>query len=663
MLYLLTKLKTTVIAACIGLLVVTGSAQTTQFTYQGRLTDSNLPSPTNGTYEMRFRAFDAPSGGNQLPTVVNLPTVQVVNGVFTVQLDLGSAGFNGQPIYLEIAARPAGSVNPITVLNPRQQVTSAPYAIQSANANTANDSANLGGIPANQYVQTGDQRLSDARNPLPGSQSYIQNGTAFQLLSNFNISGGGSASSFTASGQVSGNTVNSATLFKIGGTSVLSTPNATSVVVGQSSNHTIATANNAFFGYKAGQAANGFSQANTFIGSDSGETTTSGGNNVFVGRDSGFSNSTGSLNSFFGSGAGQANTSASGNSFFGYFAGHGNTTGSKNSSFGFQAGQANIVGTNNAYFGYQAGNTTTNDDNAFFGALAGAANTTGGRNTFVGSSAGSNNVTGADNTAVGYGTQTNSGGQNTYVGSGAGGSGNNNTTLGYGSITVGSDDTAIGHKGINGGKTHATAIGADAVADSSNTIMLGTALDTVEVPNDLQVTGNSNANDFHGNTLTVGTITSTGGTKTVLMVGGSTQVCQTVQGFLSQCSSSLRYKKNVAAYRNGLGTITRLRPITFDWKDGGMHDLGFGAEEVARIDPLLVVYDKNGRVEGVKYDRISAALVNAVKEQQAQITDQKQRLDAMQVEIAQMKRLMTGRRPSENSHRRHVIKGRLGRAK
>ncbi len=51
--------------------------------------------------------------------------------------------------------------------------------------------------------------------------------------------------------------------------------------------------------------------------------------------------------------------------------------------------------------------------------------------------------------------------------------------------------------------------------------------------------------------------------------------------------------------------------ISFDWKDGGMKDVGFGAEDIAKIDSLLVNYNDKGQVEGVKYDRISVAFVNA----------------------------------------------------
>jgi len=79
----------------------------------------------------------------------------------------------------------------------------------------------------------------------------------------------------------------------------------------------------------------------------------------------------------------------------------------------------------------------------------------------------------------------------------------------------------------------------------------------------------------------------------------------------------------------GLKLIGRLRPISFDWKTGGLRDVGFGAEEVAAINPLFVTYNSNGQVEGVKYDRLSVAFVNAFKEQQSQIEQQQNQIDAL----------------------------------
>jgi hypothetical protein len=67
---------------------------------------------------------------------------------------------------------------------------------------TASNALNLGGVPAAQYVQTNDIRLTDARSPLAGSGYYIQNQNAApQATGNFNISGMGTAGIFNAASQ------------------------------------------------------------------------------------------------------------------------------------------------------------------------------------------------------------------------------------------------------------------------------------------------------------------------------------------------------------------------------------------------------------------------------------------------------------------------------
>jgi hypothetical protein len=86
--------------------------------------------------------------------------------------------------------------------------------------------------------------------------------------------------------------------------------------------------------------------------------------------------------------------------------------------------------------------------------------------------------------------------------------------------------------------------------------------------------------------------------------------------------SSARFKTDVIRYKPGLDLLNRFRPVTFRWKNSGRPDFGLIAEEVARIEPRLVTYNKNGEVEGVKYDRIGVVLLNAVQEQQTQIKSQ-----------------------------------------
>ena len=70
--------------------------------------------------------------------------------------------------------------------------------------------------------------------------------------------------------------------------------------------------------------------------------------------------------------------------------------------------------------------------------------------------------------------------------------------------------------------------------------------------------------------------------------------------------------------------------ITSKWKTDNMLDVGFGAEDVAKIKPLLVTHNDKGEIEGVNYDRLSAVFVNAFKEQQAQIERQGRHIERQQ---------------------------------
>ena len=80
---------------------------------------------------------------------------------------------------------------------------------------------------------------------------------------------------------------------------------------------------------------------------------------------------------------------------------------------------------------------------------------------------------------------------------------------------------------------------------------------------------------------------------------------------------------------------SRLRPITFSWKQSGERDLGFAAEEVAAVEPLLVTHNDKGQVEGVKYDRINVLLVNAIRHQQQQITQQQAHIIQYEAKLQQ----------------------------
>src|SRR5581483_8347262 len=121
------------VALAVLFFALTAGAQTTAFTYQGKLSDSG--SAANGNYDFRFRLFDVNT--NAVAGPITNSAVFVTNGQFTATLNFGSAVFDGSDRWLEVAVRSNGVVTAFTVLAPLQPITSVPYAIQSLNAANA----------------------------------------------------------------------------------------------------------------------------------------------------------------------------------------------------------------------------------------------------------------------------------------------------------------------------------------------------------------------------------------------------------------------------------------------------------------------------------------------------------------------------------------------
>src|SRR5476651_1052674 len=118
----------------LNLQLSTANAQTTAFTYQGRLNDGGAVA--SGNYDLRFTIQNAISGGSQIAGPLTNSATAVSNGNFVVTLDFGSGVFPGADRWLEIAVRTNGG-GAFSTLSPRQQITSTPYAIQAVNAGSA----------------------------------------------------------------------------------------------------------------------------------------------------------------------------------------------------------------------------------------------------------------------------------------------------------------------------------------------------------------------------------------------------------------------------------------------------------------------------------------------------------------------------------------------
>lgn len=87
-----------------------------------------------------FRLFNVASGGSALASPVQLEDISVQNGVFSVELDFGSAVFDGTQLWLEIAVRDGTSTAVYSVLNPRQKLTATPFSLATTAVANSNES-------------------------------------------------------------------------------------------------------------------------------------------------------------------------------------------------------------------------------------------------------------------------------------------------------------------------------------------------------------------------------------------------------------------------------------------------------------------------------------------------------------------------------------------
>jgi hypothetical protein len=78
-------------------------------------------------------------------------------------------------------------------------------------------------------------------------------------------------------------------------------------------------------------------------------------------------------------------------------------------------------------------------------------------------------------------------------------------------------------------------------------------------------------------------------------------------------TSSITLKENINPIHNALDSILQLRGVTYDRLDNKEHESGLIAEWTEEILPELVTRDTNGDVVGIKYTKLTAYLIEAIK--------------------------------------------------
>jgi hypothetical protein len=311
---------------------------------------------------------------------------------------------------------------------------------------------------------------------------------------------------------------------------------------------------------------------NTALGDDALISITTGYHNTGIGFDALSSNTTGRENTAVGWGALSNNTTGSGNVALGAYALHDSNSGA-NTALGYRTLVATVAGLNTAV-----------------GSEALSLNTTGYWNVGVGASALYGNLTGIGNVAAGQEalSQLTDGSYNIAIG------------LKAGEFITGSNNIAIGNNGVSG---------------ESGAIRIGTE-------------GTHTATYIAG--INAAPLTS----------GTAVAVGITADGQLGVRASSARFKEAIKPMDKASEAILDLKPVIFRYKKQldpkSVPQFGLVAEEVAKVDPDLVVTDKQSKPFTVRYDEVNTMLLNEflkehqkVQELQATVARQEEQIETL----------------------------------
>jgi hypothetical protein len=102
-------------------------------------------------------------------------------------------------------------------------------------------------------------------------------------------------------------------------------------------------------------------------------------------------------------------------------------------------------------------------------------------------------------------------------------------------------------------------------------------------------------------------------------------------------------------------SILALKPVAFHYKNDATNTPQFGliAEEVAQVNPALVVRDKNNEIYSVRYDQVNAMLLNEflkehrhAQEQDAIIARQQEQIDALTAGLQKVSAQLEASKPA-----------------
>ena len=248
------------------------------------------------------------------------------------------------------------------------------------------------------------------------------------------------------------------------------------------------------------------------------------------------------------------------------------TTGTENVALGYHALQGTNTGLNNTATGHSSLSANTVGFNNTANGWHSLQITTGNQNTGVGCDALVNNTTGSNNIAVGFRAGVN--------------------------LTNGSNNIDIGSNGVAG---------------ESNAIRIGAA-------------GAQNA-------------TFVAGIRGVV-IAGAQPVGVNAAGQLGVRASSARFKEAISSMDKASEAILALHPVSFRYQKSldpkGVPQFGLVAEEVAKVDPDLVVPDEEGKPFSVRYEEVNVMLLNEFLKEHRKVETQDKKVQQLETTVARL---------------------------
>jgi Chaperone of endosialidase len=129
---------------------------------------------------------------------------------------------------------------------------------------------------------------------------------------------------------------------------------------------------------------------------------------------------------------------------------------------------------------------------------------------------------------------------------------------------------------------------------------------------------------------------------------GAAAVLINSSGKLGTVTSSRRFKEEIKAMGTASEALFALKPVTFRYKrdidEAGVQQFGLVAEDVEKVNPDLVVRDKEGNPYSVRYEQVNAMLLNeflkeyrTVEELKATVVQQAKQIEALTVGLQRIR--------------------------